>query len=267
MHFGSSLRLLRVDAGFSVRELARRIGVSGAYLSRVENGYDAPPTPDRLIAVAEVLGVSPSALLEIARQTGPAVEAYLQRVPAAGSLFLEVARRDLNTADVARVKAFLDREFPAPRRARPASLVSRLSPDRVVTGFIGSTLRDLAEVAATRLTDVRGPSAHDLVEAVLRREDEASSCVGGGFVMPHAIVPGSADVAVLVTMARPLPIESPDGEPVRVGVVVISSAAGERHLDTLGRVARLASYDIAAELCAASPTEVRAILERVESLW
>lgn len=45
MHLGATLRLLRTDAGLSLRDLARRIGVSSAYLSRVENGVDAPPRP------------------------------------------------------------------------------------------------------------------------------------------------------------------------------------------------------------------------------
>lgn len=46
--FGAALRLLRVEAGLSLRALAQRIGVSSAYLSRVEHGHDAIPTPDRL---------------------------------------------------------------------------------------------------------------------------------------------------------------------------------------------------------------------------
>ena len=33
MHFGATLRLLRMESGISLRALAQRVGVSGAYLS------------------------------------------------------------------------------------------------------------------------------------------------------------------------------------------------------------------------------------------
>lgn len=112
MHSGATLRLLRVGAGFTLRELARRIGVSTAYLSRVENGHDAAPTPDRLAAIAGVLDVSPQALLQLARQAGAAVAGYVEEVPAAGALFLDISRRRLGPADIARLRAFVDREYP-----------------------------------------------------------------------------------------------------------------------------------------------------------
>jgi hypothetical protein len=36
------------------------------------------------------------------------VSGYLQRVPAASSLFLDIAQRDLGSAQIARIKAFID---------------------------------------------------------------------------------------------------------------------------------------------------------------
>ena len=59
---GGTLRRLRLESGISLRDLARRLGVSSAYLSRVEHGLDAVPTPERLEAMAEELGV-PAAML------------------------------------------------------------------------------------------------------------------------------------------------------------------------------------------------------------
>jgi transcriptional regulator with XRE-family HTH domain len=43
MDFGATLRLLRLGSGLSLRDLARRLGVSSTYLSRVENGLDPVP--------------------------------------------------------------------------------------------------------------------------------------------------------------------------------------------------------------------------------
>src|SRR5262245_42662108 len=129
MHFGATLRLLRIDAGLSLRELAQRVGVSSAYLSRVENGQDGVPTADRLAAIARALGVPTALLLELGHQVGSFVSSYLERVPAASVLFLEVARRNLSAVQVARIKAFVDAEFPAGGTdGRAASLGALLAP-------------------------------------------------------------------------------------------------------------------------------------------
>ena len=55
---GSTLRALRESAGVSLRELARRIGVSAGYLSQVESGQSGPPTPERLFQIAAENGKS-----------------------------------------------------------------------------------------------------------------------------------------------------------------------------------------------------------------
>src|SRR6476620_9317950 len=111
MHFGAALRILRTDAGLSLRRLAEQVGVYTAYLSRVENGHDAPPTADRLVAIAEALGLPPSLLLELAHKVDPSVIGFLERVPGAAALFLDIARANLSAAELARVKGFIDREF------------------------------------------------------------------------------------------------------------------------------------------------------------
>jgi len=270
MHFGATLRLLRVEAGLSLRELAGRIGVSGTYLSRVEHGHDPAPTPDRQVAIAEVLGLPRTVLVELARQTGPAVDGYLRRVPEAGALFLEIARRGLRGPQIARIKAFMDAELPdaasagTPKSAR--RLAELLPASRIVVGVSCSDLEDLVSVAVTRLGD--DVDARVVAERVLAQERELPTPLGGGFVVPHAIVEGCADAAVLVTLTQPLPLQTPDGRPVRVAFVLVGSADGRTRLEIFARIARLASYDIADELCAAAtPEQARSIVERIESLW
>jgi PTS system nitrogen regulatory IIA component len=267
-HFGAALRLLRTEAGFGLRELAQRIGVSGAYLSRVENGRDAAPTPDRLIAIADALGLPRAVLLELARQAGPAVDGYIQRTPEAGALFLEIARRSLSGPQIARVKAFLDTEFPPslPSVGR-SRLVDLLPVDRIVVGLSCSAMEELIEVAVTRLGDQL--DARALVERVLARERTMPTVLGAGFAAPHAVLDDfSGDAAVLVTLADPIPIDTPDEQPVRVAVLLVSGPDRHARLQTFARVARLASYDVTDELAAAStPEHVRAIVGRVEALW
>lgn len=267
MHFGTTLRLLRTEAGISLRVLASRIGVSGAYLSRVENGHDPSPTPDRLIAIADVLGLPRAVLVELARQTGPAVDGYLQRMPEAGSLFLDIARRDLQGPQIARIKAFIDAEFPLPDSATATHrLVDRLPPERVVVGVSCSDLEELVSVAASRLGD--DIDARVVVQRVLAREREQPTALGGGFAVLQVVLGPDVEAAVMLTLAEPLALPTPDQRPVRVAFLLICATDSRSRLELLTRVARLASYDIAEELCAAPTSEqARAIVERVESLW
>jgi PTS system nitrogen regulatory IIA component len=266
MHFGATLRLIRTEAGMSLRVLANRIGVSGAYLSRVENGHDPAPTPDRLIAIADVLGLPRAVLVELARQAGPAVDGYLQRTPEAGSLILDIARRGLQGPDIARIKAFIDAEFPLPSNAATHRLVDRLPVSRVVVGVSCSDLEELVSVAASRLGD--DIDARVVVQRVLARERELPTALGGGFAVLPVVLGTTVEAAVMLTLAEPLALATPDQRPVRVAFLLICAADSPSRLELVTRVARLASYDIADELCAASTSEqARAIVERVESLW
>jgi nitrogen PTS system EIIA component len=266
LHFGATLRLLRIDAGLSLRELAHRIGVSSAYLSRVENGRDPSPTPDRLIAIADVMGLPRAALVELAKQAGPAVSGYLQRTPEASALFLEIARRNLSGHEIARVKAFIDTEFPEATARAPNRLVDLLPKSRIVLQLLCTDWEDLISIAATRLG--KKIDHRDILKRVLAREKEAPTTLGGGFAAPHAVVDGMPEALVLVTLAQPLDVPTPDGRPVCVALLLAGGNEGRMHLELLARVARLASYDIADELIAApSPEKVRAVVERIESLW
>lgn len=265
MHFGTTLRLLRNEAGISLRMLASRIGVSGAYLSRVENGRDPAPTPDRLIAIADVLGLPRAVLVELARQAGPAVDGYLQRTPEAGSLFLDMARRGLRGPQIARIKAFIDAEFPLPSSERAAHrLVDRLPVERIVVRVSCSDLEELVSVAASRLGD--DIDARAVIQYVLAREQPIA--LGGGFSVLQVVLDAPVEATVMLTLAEPLALPTPDQRPVRVAFLLISGTQSGSQLELLSRVARLASYDIAEELSAATtPEQARAILEQIECLW
>jgi len=262
MHFGSALRLLRLDTGLSLRDLAGRIGVSSAYLSRVEHGHDPAPTPDRLMAIARALDLPPILLIELADQSSPLVSSYMSRVPAAASLFLDIARRDLSSGEVARLRALVDREFPPGRAARRPAVRLRpwLTADRLVLDLVCSGMEDVVEIAAARL-GVSGRAARAAAEHILARERESPSLLGSGVALPHALGSHLPRAAALVTLARPLREETPDGEPVRLAVVV---SASSRSLELLAQVARLASRGLADELCGVTRPE--RLLERLEAL-
>lgn len=241
MHFGATLRLLRVDAGFTLRDLAERVGVSNAYLSRVEHGHDAPPTPDRLVALARAFGLPPTALIALADRVAPVAADYFEAVPAARELMLEVVRRKLTATDIARVRAFLDREFPDRDAARgDDDVASMLDPSRVVIGLSCTDLEDVVDVAATRLVaETSATSAADLASEILRREAACATALGGGVSVPHALVRGVRPSAVVVTLRRPMRAETPDGAPLQL-VVVHVHPGGRGHTSALARIARIA---------------------------
>jgi len=265
MHFGSALRLLRLDTGLRLRDLASRIGVSSAYLSRVEHGHDPAPTPDRLMAIARALDLPPLLLVELADQSSPLVSSYMSRVPAAASLFLDIARRDLSSGEVARLRDLVEREFPRGRaaRRRVVRLRPHLRAERLVLDLACSGVEDVVEVAVARLGLGNARSARAVADHILARERESPSLLGSGVALPHALGSQLPRAATLVTLAKPLREATPDGEPVRLAVVV-SASAGSRSLELLAQVARLASRGLADELCGIRSPE--RLLERLEAL-
>jgi nitrogen PTS system EIIA component len=264
MSFGLALRLLRTDAGLSLSELARQLGVSPAYLSRVEHGHDAPPTPDRVIAIARTLDVPPMVLLEIAQGAGAALAGYLERVPEASTLFLEMARRDFGAAEIARIKAFMERELvkreASSRHPRLGDLIAR---ERVLVQVVAEDVEDVVTLAATRLADDH-ETARGIAARILDREEAAPSLLGSGVAVPHAIVPRATAAAALVTLAKPLKVATPDGEPLRAFVVLVSPSAGRRHVQLLAHVARLAARGMASAVGEAR--SVDRALARLEAL-
>ena len=64
---GKALRAARMGRGFGLRELARRVGISATYLSRIETGEERrPPSEEALTALARDLAADPDELLALA---------------------------------------------------------------------------------------------------------------------------------------------------------------------------------------------------------
>ncbi len=262
MHFGATLRLLRVHTGFTLRELADRIGVSNAYLSRVENGHDAPPTPDRLAPIARAFGLAPTTLIELADRIGPFTSDYLERVPIARELVLDLQRRELGPLEIARVRAFIQREFPAPVATGRAThaFVDMVDTSRFVLGLSCRDLDDVIDVAATKLARGARRNAALLADAIRAREELCSAALGGGLSVPHAVLEEVKPAAVVVTLTKEIDAEAPDGLPLRLFVVHVHRG-GTAHARVLAEMARLGEPLVVAELCALrDPAEVLAEL-------
>jgi transcriptional regulator with XRE-family HTH domain len=95
--FGQVLRELRVNHKEfnSLREFAKKVGLSPAYLSRIENQKEPPPSEAVIEKLAEALGADkyelfgcagkvPSEFLETFRKNPKSMASFMRRVQEAG---------------------------------------------------------------------------------------------------------------------------------------------------------------------------------------
>jgi nitrogen PTS system EIIA component len=267
VHFGATLRLLRLESGLSLRDLARRLSVSGAYLSRVENGLDSIPTSLRLEAIARELDIPAPLLMGLAHRVSPLVVDYVQQVPDAGALFLEIAHRKLDQRQLLEVRSFLDERFPkaGATPVSPSGISDLLAPDRVILGLTCSAMDDLLDVAAGRLSGRAGKSAPAISAPLKAREREIPSAIGSGVAVPCAYLEGAESSAVLVTLARPLKYDTPDGRPLRVVIVLAGPRDSTDRRLRLAHVARLTARGLADQLADSdSPAKLLSRLTLIE---
>ncbi len=269
MHFGATLRLLRIESGLGLRDLARRLGVSSTYLSRVENGIDPVPTPERIEAIARELDVPVTLLMEVAHRLSPYVAAYVEQVPAAGTLFLEIARRGLDAREIRQLNAIVEKRFSR-RRGRDdsadVSIAEIVTAERVVPSLSCTDLDDALDIAAARLaeSDAEIDPAR-LAAAFARREREQPSALGEGVAMPRAYWHGARRSVAVVTLARPMRHATPDGKPLRLVVASVSGDRSRFDLMLMAHVARLAARGLADAVAGStSPTEVLARIAELE---
>ncbi|MCY3820160.1 MAG: helix-turn-helix transcriptional regulator [Gammaproteobacteria bacterium] len=95
MQFGDSIRavrerLRRDDRSFSLRQVAQRIGVEPAYLSKIERGDVAPPSEATTVRLARELGEDPDVLLAMAGKVSGDLQEIIRRRP---QLFAELIRQ------------------------------------------------------------------------------------------------------------------------------------------------------------------------------
>ena len=95
MTFGSHVRSLREharlrDRAFSVRQVARRIGVEPAYLSKIERGLVPPPSEATTRRLAAEIGEDPDVLLALAGKVSSDLREIILRRP---RLFAELLRQ------------------------------------------------------------------------------------------------------------------------------------------------------------------------------
>ena len=86
MNFGQHIRDTREaqkaeDRRYSVRQVAQRIGVEPAYLSKVERGEVAPPSEGKIVALAEELDLDADVLLAMAGKVSSDLQEAIRKRP------------------------------------------------------------------------------------------------------------------------------------------------------------------------------------------
>ncbi len=94
-HFGAVVReererLRRRDRRFSLRQVALRVGVEPAYLSKIERGRVPPPSEAVTRRLAQELGQNPDVLLALAGKVSGDLLAIIRARP---RLFAELLRQ------------------------------------------------------------------------------------------------------------------------------------------------------------------------------
>ncbi len=110
MTFGEYIRehrevLKSQDRRFSVRQVAQRIGVEPAYLSKIEREDVAPPSEAKIRALAEELGEDPDVLLAMAGKVSTDLQEIIRKRP---QLFADLIRQLKSAQDHALLRIARD---------------------------------------------------------------------------------------------------------------------------------------------------------------
>lgn len=89
-------RLRETDRRFSVRQVAQRIGVEPAYLSKIERAEVAPPSEEKIRALAQELGEDVDVLLAMAGKVSSDLLAIIRKRP---MLFADLIRQLKSSPD------------------------------------------------------------------------------------------------------------------------------------------------------------------------
>ena len=83
-------RLRQTDRSYSLRQVAQRIGVEPAYLSKIERGDVAPPSEATTVKLARELGEDPDVLLAMGGKVSSDLQEIIRKRP---QLFAELIRQ------------------------------------------------------------------------------------------------------------------------------------------------------------------------------
>lgn len=99
-NFGETIRELRLAQNLGLRETASKVGISPAYLSRIERGKEGPPRPDVIKELAKVLAADPDVLFRLSSSTDPEVVLYLHNQPTVMNLLRFIKNTNFSDEEI-----------------------------------------------------------------------------------------------------------------------------------------------------------------------
>ncbi len=100
--FGAFIRRERESREIGLREMAKMIGVSPTYLSKIERDEFQPPAEDKVRKIAGIIGRDPDELLALAGRVASELTDIIREQPREMADFLRAAK-GLTAEDMARL--------------------------------------------------------------------------------------------------------------------------------------------------------------------
>ena len=100
--FGAFIRKQRETKELGLREMAKMIGVSPTYLSKVERDEFSPPAEDKVRAIAKIIGCDTDDLLARAGRVSTDITDIIKRNPVELAALLRTTK-GLTADDIARL--------------------------------------------------------------------------------------------------------------------------------------------------------------------
>lgn len=254
--FGPTIRLLRQAKGISLREMARQLGVSPAFLSQIEAGRQHKIPRARIVQVADMLGVSEGYLLGTAKQVHPDLMKFLSETPEAAEFMVTAMRSGMIAQDFTNLREIvLDKKLRA-GVLKPVAVSSKKKPAVAhnLDGYVDASLclagvvvqnkerlfQRFAKAVAKKHKNISADLLLDRMEA---RERQAPTSIGGGVAVPHAFLQGVEKPMVgAFLLQRAIPYGPSENDRVKIAFFLVGREGNtEHHLPILARIARLCS--------------------------
>ena len=253
--FGPTIRLLRQAKGISLREMARQLGVSPAFLSQIEAGRQHKIPRARIVQVAEMLGVSEGYLLGTAKQVHPDLMKFLSETPEAAEFMVTAMRSGMMAQEFTHLREIvLDKKLRAGvlkpvavAKKRPAvahNLDSYVDASLCLSGVAVQNKERLFQRFAKAVSKKHKNISSDLLlDRMEARERQAATSIGGGVAVPHAFLQGIEKPMVgAFLLQRAIPYGPSEDDRVKIAFFLVGREGNtEHHLPILARIARLCS--------------------------
>jgi transcriptional regulator with XRE-family HTH domain len=125
--FGETIREMREAQKLGLRTAAERLGISPAYLSRIERGRENPPRPELIRRIAALLGGDADVLFRLADSTDPELAEYVNSIPKLPEFLRTAMAARLSSDDFQRLIEQIQTESSSTTSKKRAQLKGRQS--------------------------------------------------------------------------------------------------------------------------------------------